>query len=130
MNKDLEENLSFTPRFDDQGLIPCITTSAGTGEVLMMAWMNEEALNKTIETGQAYYWSRSRGELWHKGATSGHTQTVKDMRIDCDQDCIWISVEVAGDHETTCHTRRRSCFYRQVPLGEGAKQVQLRFIEN
>lgn len=112
-NKDLEESTSFTPRYNEQGLIPCITTSAKTGKVLMFAWMNEEALHKTIETREVHYWSRSRGELWHKGATSGHVQKVVEIRTDCDQDCILISAEVNGE-EIACHTNRESCFYRVV----------------
>ncbi len=118
--KTLEETLEFTPRFDDAGLIPCITTSAVTGEVLMFAFMNEEALRKTMETGEIHYWSRSRTELWHKGATSGNIQIVVNMRTDCDQDCIWVTAE-AGP---ACHTGRKNCFYREVDLETG----QLRFI--
>lgn len=110
-NKELEESLSFTPEFDDKGLIPCITTCVKTGDVLMFAFMNEEAVCKTIETGEAHYWSRSRGALWHKGATSGHIQKVTEMRTDCDQDCIWIKVQ---SHEGACHTGRKSCFYREI----------------
>lgn len=112
--KELEETDQFTPQFDSNGLIPCITTSAKTGKVLMFAWMNQEALNKTIETGEAHYYSRSRQELWHKGATSGNIQTVVEMRTDCDQDCILISVEIAAEKEIACHTGRESCFYRVV----------------
>ena len=108
--KELEETLEFCPNFDGKGLIPCITTDVSSGEVLMFAFMNREALDKTIETGEAHYYSRSRQELWHKGATSGHTQKVVSMRTDCDQDCIWISVE-AG---IACHTGRKSCFYREI----------------
>lgn len=108
--KELEETLEFAPQFDDKGLIPCITTDALTGGVLMFAFMNREALDKTIETGEAYYYSRSRRELWHKGATSGHTQRVTEMRTDCDQDCIWITVQ-AG---VACHTGQKSCFYRLI----------------
>lgn len=109
----IEENTNFTPHFDAQGLIPCITTSVKTGKVLMFAWMNEEALRLSLKTGEAHYWSRSRNELWHKGATSGHTQKITTIRTDCDQDCIWISVEVVGE-ETACHTGRESCFYREI----------------
>lgn len=112
--KQLEEGTDFTPRFNDQGLIPCVTVGAQTGTVLMMAWMNEEALRKTIETGEMHYWSRSRKELWHKGASSGFVQRVKDISIDCDQDCLLASVEVSGDNETACHTGRQSCFYRSI----------------
>ena len=108
--KELEEGLDFTPRFDANGLIPCITTNSKNGKVLMMAYMNAEALNKTLETGEVHYWSRSRGELWHKGATSGNIQKVIEIRTDCDQDCILISAE-AGP---ACHTGREICFYRTL----------------
>lgn len=111
MDKEkLEEGIEFTPLYDERGLIPCITSHADTGEVLMFAWMNEEALNKTIETGEVHYWSRSRQELWHKGATSGNIQKVIEIYTDCDQDCMWITVE-AGP---ACHTNRRTCFYRTI----------------
>ena len=112
---DLEEGLALTPKFDADGLVTCVATDAVSGEVLMVAHMNAEALSKTIATGEAYYYSRSRKALWKKGETSGHTQRVVEMRIDCDQDAVWIKVEqVAG----ACHTGRRSCFYRAVPLGK------------
>lgn len=115
MNKnDLEEKLSFQPKFDSNGLIPCVTTCAKSGDVLMVAYMNAESLRKTIESGEAWYFSRSRNELWHKGAASGHIQKVIEMRTDCDQDCIWIKVETL---EGACHTGRRSCFYRKVVSG-------------
>jgi phosphoribosyl-AMP cyclohydrolase len=116
--KDLEEGTSLTPRFGADGLVTCVTTDAATGELLMVAHMNAEALAKTIETGEAWYWSRSRGELWHKGATSGQIQTVLEMRVDCDQDALWLKVQVAGDGGC-CHTGRRSCFYRKVENTEG-----------
>lgn len=109
--KELEETLRFNPTFDDNGLIPCIATCAESGDVLMFAFMNKEALYKTIETGEAHYWSRSRNELWHKGATSGHIQKVTEMRTDCDQDCIWIKVKT---DQGSCHTGRKTCFYREV----------------
>lgn len=109
--KVLETGLELTPRFNDQGLVPVITTDAKTGEVLMLAWMNAEALSLTITTRKAHYWSRSRGELWQKGATSGNTQKVVDIRIDCDQDTVWIVVEQTGG---ACHTGKASCFYRRV----------------
>ncbi len=115
--EEIEDGSGFMPKFDQNGLIPCIATSAKTGDVLMFAFMNEEALQKTIETGEAHYWSRSRGELWHKGASSGFVQKVTDMRVDCDQDCLWISVEVTGD-EAACHKGYQSCFYRSVPVGQ------------
>ncbi|MAF97416.1 MAG: phosphoribosyl-AMP cyclohydrolase [Micavibrio sp.] len=110
--KNLEEALEFKPKFDDQGLIPCITTSAKSGKVLMFAFMNEEAINMTLKTGEVHYWSRSRGELWHKGASSGMVQKVIEIRTDCDQDCIWVTVEM--DPEASCHTGRQSCFYRKL----------------
>ena len=112
--ENLEEGLTFTPNFNDLGLIPAIASCAQSGEVLMFAWMNEESLNKTIETGEAWYYSRSRAELWHKGATSGDIQKVIEIRTDCDQDCIWLKVEVQSDPPKACHTGRKTCFYRQV----------------
>jgi phosphoribosyl-AMP cyclohydrolase len=111
--KDIAETLEFTPKYNENGLIPCITTSARDGSVLMFAWMNREALAKTIETGEVHYWSRSRNELWHKGKTSGQVQKVIEMRTDCDQDCLLMKVETP-EPETACHTGRRSCFYRVV----------------
>lgn len=112
MNKnDIEEKLNFLPKFDAQGLIPCVATCAHSGDVLMVAYMNAESLAKTIESGEAWYFSRSRNALWHKGATSGHIQKIIEMRTDCDQDCVWIKVETI---EGACHTGRRSCFYRKV----------------
>ncbi|WP_112664486.1 phosphoribosyl-AMP cyclohydrolase [Microvirga flavescens] len=120
---DLEEGAVLTPRFGADGLVTCVTTDADTNELLMVAHMNAEALAKTLETGEAWYWSRSRGELWHKGATSGQIQTLVEMRVDCDQDALLLKVRVAGDGGC-CHTGRRSCFYRVVqPTGEGAKLV-------
>jgi len=116
--KDLEEGLRLAPRFDAAGLVTCVATEADGGEVLMVAHMNAEALQRTIETGEAWYWSRSRQELWRKGATSGQIQTVVEMRVDCDQDAVWIKVKVAGDGGC-CHTGRRSCFYRVQPAGSG-----------
>lgn len=107
----IEKKLSFHPKFDAQGLIPCVATCANSGDVLMVAYMNAESLAKTIESGEAWYYSRSRNALWHKGATSGHIQKIIEMRTDCDQDCIWIKVETL---EGACHTGRRSCFYRKV----------------
>lgn len=116
-----EEGDVFAPAFDAHGLLPVIVTSAETGEVLMFAYMNEEALARSIETGEAYYWSRSRERLWRKGETSGNTQRIVEMRTDCDQDVLWIRVEMQGDG-ACCHTGRLSCFYRAVPLGEAAGQ--------
>lgn len=117
--QEIEEGSTFSPKFDRDGLITAVTTDAKTGELLMVAWMNAEALARTIETGEAWYWSRSRNELWHKGDTSGQIQTVIELRTDCDQDTIWLKVEVAGDGGC-CHVGYRSCFYRRVPKGEPA----------
>ena len=124
---DLEEGAEFAPKFDAAGLIPCVTTDATTGEPLMFAYMNAEALRQTITLGEAVYYSRSRQELWHKGATSGHVQTVVEMRVDCDQDCIWLRVDTGG--KASCHVGYRSCFYRSVPVGEAAGGLSLRFEE-
>ena len=110
---DLEHGDVLSPRFDAGGLIAAVATHADTGEVLMFAWMNDEALRLTIATGEAHYWSRSRGELWHKGATSGQIQQVVEARIDCDQDCVWLKVRPQGDGGA-CHTGARSCFYRVI----------------
>lgn len=113
--EQVEEGHDLAPKFDEHGLLPCITTAAGSGEVLMLGYMNEEALIKTIETGEAHYYSRSRKVLWHKGATSGLVQKVVEMRIDDDQDAVWLSVAIPGD--ASCHVGYRSCFYRAVPTG-------------
>lgn len=113
--EQVEEGHDLAPKFDEHGLLPCVTTAAGSGEVLMLGYMNEEALIKTIETGEAHYYSRSRKVLWHKGATSGLVQKVVEMRIDDDQDAVWLSVEIPGD--ASCHVGYRSCFYRAVPTG-------------
>src|SRR6202165_5068344 len=118
---DIEEGLKLQPRSDASGLVTCVATDAGTGEVLMVAHMNDEALRKTIATGEAWYFSRSRNSLWRKGETSGHVQRVVEMRLDCDQDAVWIKVEQAGPG--ACHTGRRSCFYRAVPLGQSAESL-------
>jgi phosphoribosyl-AMP cyclohydrolase len=121
----LEEGRALSPRFDANGLVTCVTTDAASGELLMVAHMNAEALARSVETGQAWYWSRSRQELWHKGATSGQIQTIVEMRVDCDQDAIWLKVNVAGDGGC-CHTGRHSCFYRIQPL-DGATDKALIF---
>jgi phosphoribosyl-AMP cyclohydrolase len=121
-----EEGIRLDPRFGPDGLLTCVAVDAGSGEVLMVAHMNREALRRTVETGRAWYWSRSRRELWLKGATSGQTQTVVEMRVDCDQDAILIKVRVGGDGGS-CHTGRRSCFYRVAALGEGGLDRPLRF---
>ena len=109
----LEEGTELTPRFDRNGLVTVVTTDSADGTVLMLAHMNAEALALTLETGIAHYFSRSRSTLWKKGETSGNFQTVHEMRIDCDQDAVWLRVSVAG-HDATCHTGRRSCFFRRV----------------
>lgn len=115
----VEEGRLLAPKFDDQGVIPVVTTDFHTGEVLMHAYMNREALRRTLETGEAHYWSRSRQTLWRKGATSGLTQTVREARIDDDQDALWLRVEVGGSG-ASCHVGYRSCFYRSVPFGTEA----------
>ena len=118
----LEEGAAFTPRFDPNGLITAVVTDAGDGALLMVAHMNTEALERTLETGIAHFWSRSRGKLWVKGETSGNRQTVVELRTDCDQDVLWLKVTVGG-HDATCHTGRRSCFYRTVELHDGKVQL-------
>jgi phosphoribosyl-AMP cyclohydrolase len=118
IEETIEESGRFTPRFDASGVIPCITVDAANGDVLMMAWMNEEALRLTLETGLAHYWSRSRQSLWKKGETSGAVQRVVEVRTDCDQDVILLRAEVS-QRAGTCHTGRTTCFYRSVPLGPG-----------
>jgi phosphoribosyl-AMP cyclohydrolase len=110
--RELEEGRAFAPRFDSSGLIGAIVTDAGEGGVLMFAYMNGEALRLTLETGEAHFWSRSRGTLWRKGETSGNRLLVEDIRTDCDQDVLWVRVKLSG--EAACHTGRRSCFYRRV----------------
>jgi phosphoribosyl-AMP cyclohydrolase len=123
-NHDLEEGTSLTPRFDANGLVTAVVTDAASGDVLMLAHMNAEALKRTIETGEAWYFSRSRQKLWKKGEESGHVQRVIEMRVDCDQDAVWLKVEQGG--ASACHTGRRSCFYRSIPLGQ-AGSVRLEF---
>ncbi len=118
---EIEEGLAFAPKFDSDGLLTCVVTDAGSGDVLMVAHMNAEALQRSIATRQAWYYSRSRGVLWRKGEVSGHVQRVVEIRVDCDQDALWIRVEQQGPG--ACHTGRRSCFYRGVPLGTGAADV-------
>ena len=115
-NKNIiEGGLTLAPKFNADGLVPVVTTCASSGNVLMQAWMNAEALEATIKTGEGYYYSRSRQELWHKGATSGQIQTVKSLKIDCDQDSLWMSVDQAGGG--ACHTGAVTCFYREIPVG-------------
>lgn len=128
-HEDLEEGLVLTPRFDRDGLVAAIVTDAAAGGVLMFAYMNAEALAATLSTGVAHFWSRSRGELWRKGETSGHEMTVEEMRVDCDQDALWLSVRVAGSG-AACHTGRKSCFYRRVPVGSQAPDAPLEPVED
>lgn len=114
--EQVEEGTDLAPKFDDRGLITAVATDAATGELLMQGYMNAEALRLTIETGEAHYYSRSRQTLWHKGATSGLVQTIVELMIDDDQDCIWLKVDVAGG--ASCHVGYRSCFYRKIPVGD------------
>jgi len=118
---DLEEGVAFTPRFSADGLVTCVAVDAASGEVLMLAHMNAEAIEKTLATGVMHYWSRSRQKLWRKGETSGQIQSVVELRVDCDQDAVLARVKVGGDGGA-CHTGRRSCFYRRVePAADGAR---------
>ena len=119
-----EEGLSLQPRFDASGLVTCVATDAATGELLMVAHMNDEALRKTIASGEAWYFSRSRNALWRKGETSGQTKRLVEMRVDCDQDAVWIRVE---QHGAACHTARKSCFYRKVEAADG--EAKLSFVD-
>jgi phosphoribosyl-AMP cyclohydrolase len=119
-DREREEGLSYGPKFDASGLLTCVATDAASGEVLMVAHMNEEALNRTVASGEAWYFSRSRNALWRKGETSGQTQRVLEMRMDCDQDAVWIRVEQAG---AACHTGRKSCFYRKVEQADGGARL-------
>ena len=114
--EQVEEGNDLAPRFDDRGLITVVTTDATSGELLMQGYMNAEALQLTIQTAEAHYYSRSRQVLWHKGATSGLVQAVRELLVDDDQDCVWLRVDVAGG--ASCHVGYRSCFYRSVPIGE------------
>ena len=122
---EIEEGRAFAPKFDAAGLIACVVTAADTGEVLMVAHMNAEALARTLETGEVWYYSRSRQALWKKGETSGHVQRVVEMRVDCDQDVLLLKVEQAG--AGACHTGRRTCFYRVVVPGKDGAQAALEF---
>ncbi len=128
--EQVEEGTELAPKFDRDGLIPVVTTDHTSGEVLMHGYMNAEALKRTMETGEAHYYSRSRKKLWHKGATSGFVQRVKSMLIDDDQDAVWLRVDVAGG--ASCHVGYRSCFYRRLPTGPDAVRtvpVRLEFTE-
>jgi phosphoribosyl-AMP cyclohydrolase len=126
--EEIESGKLFSPRFDADGLIAAVATDAAGGEVLMFAWMNEEALARTIDTGMAHFWSRSRRRLWQKGEESGNRLRVLELRTDCDQDVVWLKVEVEGDG-LACHTGRRSCFYRRVPLGSTSRPLPLEHVD-
>jgi len=121
--KEVEEGKYLSPKFDENGLIPVITTDFQTGDILMHGYMNDEALKKTIETKEAHYWSRSRKTIWHKGQVSGFVQIVKEIRIDDDQDSIWLSVDIGNG--ASCHVGYRSCFYRSIPLGKIKNEEEL-----
>ena len=123
---EIEEGLDFAPKFDASGLIPALAMDALTREPLMLAYMNAESLRRTLELGEAVYWSRSRQEFWHKGATSGHTQRIVEIRTDCDQDALILLVEQIG--AGACHTGRGSCFYRKVAAVEGGGGAKLEWI--
>ena len=127
--EEIEEGNLLSPKFDNDGLIPVITMCSKTRDILMHGYMNVEALKKTIETKEAHYFSRSRNTIWHKGKTSGFTQLVKEIRIDDDQDSIWLTVDI-GDG-ASCHVGYRSCFYREVPLGpiENGRKIEMKFLE-
>jgi phosphoribosyl-AMP cyclohydrolase len=128
-NREIESGTRFTPKFDERGLISCIVTNAADGEVLMLAHMNEDALVRTIETGDAWFWSRTHQQLWRKGESSGNTLAIQEMRVDCDQDAILIKVRVSGNG-VACHTGARSCFYRQMPVKRHAdNSITLTFDE-
>jgi phosphoribosyl-AMP cyclohydrolase len=121
--KEVEEGKYLSPKFDENGLIPVITTDFQTGDILMHGYMNNEALKKTIETKEAHYWSRSRKKIWHKGQVSGFVQIVKEIRIDDDQDSVWLSVNIGNG--ASCHVGYRSCFYRSIPLGKIKNEEEL-----
>ena len=127
--KEVEEGKYLAPKFDKNGLIPVITTDIKTGDILMHGYMNEEALKKTIETKEAHYWSRSRNKIWHKGQISGFVQKIKEIRIDDDQDSVWLAVDI-GDG-ASCHVGYRSCFYRSIPLGKikDNEKIEMKFEE-
>ena len=126
---EVEEGKFLSPKFDEKGLIPVITTDHKTGEVLMHGYMNLEAMKKTIETGEAHYWSRSRKSVWHKGKTSGFTQKVIQIRIDDDQDSVWLNVDIGNG--ASCHVGYKSCFYRSVPMGKiiEPEKIEMKFEE-
>ena len=128
--KEVEEGKYLEPKFDENGLIPVVTTDFKTGDILMHGYMNNEALKKTIETKEAHYWSRSRKKIWHKGQISGFVQTVKEIRIDDDQDSVWLSVDIGNG--ASCHVGYRSCFYRSIPLGniKNIQELEMEFKES
>ena len=126
--KQVEESTELAPKFDQDGLIPVVTTDYNSGEVLMQGYMNKESLKQTIALGEAVYFSRSRRALWHKGKTSGLIQKIREIRIDDDQDCVWLRVEVKGG--ASCHVGYRSCFYRSIPLENQNSKVVLKFEED
>ena len=128
--EEVEEGKYLEPKFDENGLIPVITTDFKTGDILMHGYMNDEALKKTIETKEAHYWSRSRKKIWHKGQISGFVQTIKEIRIDDDQDSVWLSVDIGNG--ASCHVGYRSCFYRSIPLGniKNVQELEMEFKEN
>ena len=125
--EQVEESTELAPKFDENGLIPVVTTDFSSGEVLMQGFMNEEALKLTIKNGEAVYFSRSRNTIWHKGKTSGLVQKIKEIRIDDDQDCVWLRVEVVGG--ASCHVGYRSCFYRSIPIDNNNSKIVLKFEE-
>ena len=127
--KDVEEGKYLSPKLDGSGLIPVVTTDFRTGELLMHGYMNDKALKKTIETKEAYYWRRSRKNIWHKGQVSGFIQKVKEIRIDDDQDSVWLSVDIGSG--SSCHVGYRSCFYRSIPLGKikDEEKLEIKFKE-
>ncbi len=127
--EEVEEGKFLEPKFDKNGLIPVITSDFNNGDILMHGYMNEEALKKTIETKEAHYWSRSRKKIWHKGQISGFVQKIKEIRIDDDQDAIWLSVDIGNG--SSCHVGYRSCFYRSVPLGKikDTENIEIKFKE-
>ena len=127
--EQVEESNELAPKFDRDGLIPVVTTDFNSGEVLMQGYMNEEAFKKTISLGEAVYYSRSRKTLWHKGKTSGLFQKIKEIRIDDDQDCVWLRVDVQGG--ASCHVGYRSCFYRSIPMGpiDNGREIKMKFEE-
>ena len=128
--KEVEEGKYLEPKFDENGLIPVVTTDFKTGEVLMHGYMNTESLKKTIESKEAHYWSRSRKKVWHKGQTSGFVQKIKEVRIDDDQDSLWLSVDIGNG--ASCHVGYRSCFYRSIPLGKikNTEKIEIEYKEN